>query len=186
MGALSDDKLMRMYREGDADAFDALFDRYHAPVYNFARMMLDGAPGADDVLQETFLAVARAAGDYEPRGRFRAWIMRVARNQCLDCLRAATRRRLALVETGLGPAEPVSREARPPEWLAADEHADALYRLIAALPERQREAVVLRAFEGMSYGEIASTLGVPINTVKTLIHRGRAALAAGLEEYERE
>ena len=69
---LTDDDLVRMFRDGDADAFDALFDRHHAPVFNFARMMLGAADGADVIMQETFLAVARSAGSYRGEGRFRA------------------------------------------------------------------------------------------------------------------
>ena len=75
MEALSDDDLVLMYREGDADAFDVLFDRHHVSVYNFARTMLGPGGGADDVLQETFLSVAQTARRYRPGGWFRwCWL----------------------------------------------------------------------------------------------------------------
>ncbi|MGD2174367.1 MAG: RNA polymerase sigma factor [Candidatus Brocadiaceae bacterium] len=186
MDELSDDELVLMYCEGDADAFDTLFDRYHVAVYNFARMMLDGSPGAEDVLQETFMAVARAAGDYTPRGRFRAWIMRIARNRCLNRIEATRRRRDALGHVPLEVAEPASSAPRPPERLQSDERLEIVRRLVADLPERQREAIALYAYEGMAYREIAQTLDVPINTVKTLIHRGRATLARRFEDHSAE
>ena len=84
MESVSDDDLMRMYCNGDADAFDTLFDRHYTSVYNFARTMLGEAAGPEEVLQETFLAVARSARQYSPRGRFRSWLMRIVRNRCLN------------------------------------------------------------------------------------------------------
>ena len=74
-----------------------------------------------------------------------------------------------------------AREPSPPERLERDERMDRVRRLIGELPERQREALVLYAFERMSYREIGEALDVPINTVKTLIHRARAALARAFE-----
>ncbi len=182
MAELSDDELLLMFREGDADAFDVLFDRYHARLYHFARVMLDGRPGADDVMQEAFMAVARAADSYRPRGRFRAWLMRIARNLCLNRLQAErARRRLG---GGLELVEPAADEPTVPERLARDEHLARVRRLIGELPERQREAIALYAYEQMTYREIAEVLEVPINTVKTLIHRGRAELTRRLRAEE--
>ena len=178
---LRDDDLMQMYRDGDADAFDTLFGRHRAPVYNFARMMLGHADGAEDVLQDTFLAVARTARSYEPRGRFRSWVMRITRNLCLNRIQAERVRRRVMAEGGLNVIEPAAHEPTPPERVEADEQMTRLRRLIAELPERQREAIVLYAFEQMRYREIGEVLDVPINTVKTLIHRARATLASALE-----
>ena len=85
---LTDDDLFLMFREGQAEAFDALFDRHYLSVYNFARTMLREAGAAEEILQETFLAVARAAKTYEPRGTFRTWLLRIVRNRCLNRLEA--------------------------------------------------------------------------------------------------
>ena len=181
MADVDDDDLLRMYRDGDADAFDTLFDRYRAPVYNFARVMLGEADGAEDMLQEAFLTVARTARTYEPRGRFRAWLMRIVRNLCLNRIQAERVRRRVVAQSGLDIVQPASREPSPPERLERDERMDRVRRLIGELPERQREALVLYAFERMSYREIAEALDAPMGTVKTLIHRARAALARALE-----
>ena len=178
---LADDDLVRMYRDGDADAFDALFDRYHAPVFNFARMMLGGADGAEVVLQESFLAVARSAGSYRGEGRFRPWVMRITRNLCLNRLRAERTRRRILAEDGTV-LDPPSKAPGPPEQAESGEQVSEVRRHIADLPDRQREAIVLYAFEQMPDREIAAPLEVPLGTVKTLIHRARAALARALEE----
>ena len=180
MADVDDDDLLRMYRDGDADAFDTLFDRYRAPVYNFARVMLGGADGAEDMLQEAFLTVARTARTYEPRGRFRAWLMRIVRNLCLNRIQAERVRRRVVAQSGLDIVQPASREPSPPERLERDERMDRVRRLIGELPERQREALVLYAFERMSYREIGEALDAPMGTVKTLSHRARAALARAL------
>ncbi len=176
--AVSDDDLVLMYREGQAEAFDVLFDRYYVSVYNFARMMVREATGAEEVLQETFLAVARSAKAYEPRGTFRTWLMRIARNRCLNRLESQRTRREILVDEDAGViVQYPSREAVPLERILADEQMDLLQKALLDLPDRQREVITLYAFEEMTYQQIAEVLDLPVNTVKTLIHRGRAALA---------
>lgn len=186
MNDVSDDDLIRMYREGDADAFDTLFDRYYTSVYNFALTMLGNMGSSEEVLQETFLAVARTAKTYTPRGRFRAWLMRIVRNRCLNRIESERVRRAVLVQSGLADIRPVANEPLPSENLEADEQAAIVHAAIAALSDRQREAMTLYAFERMSYGEIADVLETPINTVKTLIHRARASIARALESQESE
>ena len=180
MTDLPDDELILMYREGDADAFDVLFARHSASVYNFARCLLGDGTLAEDVLQETFLSVARAARRYEPRGRFRTWLMRIARNRSLNVL-DRERRRAVAAEIGPAMAAPVGRAPRPEARIEADERLAAIRSEIGRLPERQREALVLHAFEAMPYAEIAAVLDMPVNTIKTLIRRARIALARTLE-----
>lgn len=174
----SDDDLLLRYREGDEEAFRMLFDRYRGLVYNFARLMLGDAHRAEDLLQETFLSVVRAADRYEPRGHFRTWLLRMARNRCLNWLESERIRRVNLTDVSTALAPVTSPEI--PETVGIVQHA------IRRLPERQREAIVLYAFDSMSYQEIARVLDVPVNTVKTLIHRGRATLARALEAAEKE
>ena len=186
MAELTDDDLIRMYREGDADAFDALFDRHHRSVYALACAMLRRREAAEEVMQEAFVAVARTARDYVPKGRFRPWLMRIVRNMCLNRLSARRRRYRAVGEGGADPALVEAADPEPLERLASDERMAALERLVGGLPERQREAIALYAFEQMSYREVAEVMEVPLNTVKTLIHRARAALARGMAQYDGE
>ena len=184
MDAISDDELIAMYRTGDADAFDVLFDRHYRSVYSFALYMLSDRGRAEDILQETFLAVARTAKRYEPKGCFRTWLMRIVRNRCLNCLEAERVRRDALAGAAAGGAERAPSDPTPEQCAQARELSDRLGRCIADLPDRQREAIVLLAFEKMSYQQIAETLDLPVNTVKTLIHRARGGLARALENDE--
>ncbi len=186
MEDVSDDELIRMYCDGDPEAFDTLFDRYHASVYNFARTMLGDSGAAEEVLQETFLTVAQTAKTYRPSGRFRAWAMRIVRNRCLNRIEAERARRELVAAGGFGAVEPAADDPDPSEQVRADEETAAIRAAIATLPDRQREAIALYAFEQMRYREIADVLDVPINTVKTLIHRARASLAQMLDSDHQE
>jgi RNA polymerase sigma-70 factor (family 1) len=181
--AISDDDLISMYRNGDAEAFEVLFDRYYRSVFNFALYMVHDSGRAEDILQETFLAVARTAKRYEPKGHFRTWLMRIVRNRCLNCLEAERVRREVLKEAAVD-APDACNDPTPEQCVQADELSGQLRRLVMDLPERQREAIVLFAFEKMSYQEIAESLDLPLNTVKTLIYRARAELARSLETEE--
>ncbi len=184
MSTVSDDDLILMYRNGDAEAFDTLFDRYYVSVYNFARTMLGASGGPEDVLQETFLAVARTARTYTPRGKFRPWLMRIVRNRCLNRLDAARVRRAVVAESGLEFVDPPAETPSPSRQAETNEHARIVRDAVGRLPDRQREAIALYAFERMTYREIAAVLEMPINTVKTLIHRARANLARELDGHE--
>ena len=183
MEDVSDDGLILRYRQGEAAAFDTLFERHYTSVYHFAKTMLGSTDGAEDVLQETFLAVARSAGTYTPCGHprgFRGWLLRIVRNRCLNRLDAERHRRGAMGSVGLNVIDPVADDPPPYASAQACEQAAILARAIAELPQRQREALVLYALERMSYAQIADVLEMPLNTVKTLIHRARAGVAQAL------
>lgn len=186
MSEFTDDDLVRLYRDGDADAFDALFDRHHAAAYRFARSILGSAEDAREVLQESFLAVARTARDYTPRGRFRPWLLRIVRNRCLNRLAAERRRREVLGGSVLEFVDPASPEPGPPARLAAAESVAAVLAAFEELPDGPRQALALFTFEGLEYREIAEVVDVPLNTVKTWIHRARLTLARALEESDGE
>jgi len=178
--AFTDDELFAMFRDGDADAFDALFDRWHVLVFNLGMHMLHDRACAEEVMQDVFMAVVRAAPRYEARGLFRAWIMGITRNRCVNRIESERARRRALRESGMGVADPPPRAEAPDAAACADERAVVVKHALSNLPERQREAIVMYAFEEMPYAEVARAMGVPLNTVKTLIHRARAALARAL------
>src|SRR5262245_61082666 len=131
-----------------------IFERHRAAVDGVCRRMLRDADEAQDATQETFLAAFRAllAGTH-PRDP-EAWLATIARNECLRRIRLRMREPLALT------AEPADRVADVHELATSHAAAALLWREIARLPERQREAVVLRELGGRSYDQVASELGV--------------------------
>ncbi|MCP4644263.1 MAG: sigma-70 family RNA polymerase sigma factor [bacterium] len=192
MHELADDDLMRVFQRGadradaaSAEAFRILYDRHHARVYNFARFMLRDSGTAEDVLQETFLSVARAADRYSPRDRFVPWVMRIVRNRCLNCIEGA-QSRPSLSSATNDAAVRIPAPQCPHRRLEAADRLDRVRGALDQLPERQREALAMYAFDSMSYDEIGHAMQVPTNTVKTLIHRGRAGLAKVLGETKED
>lgn len=186
MGDLTDDELMLLFCDGDAEAFEELFSRHRLSVYNFAHTMLNDSEGAEDVLQEAFLAVAHAAKSYEPRGQFRTWLMRIVRNRCLNCIESDRLRRMVLSQSDPDIIYPSAASPPIPDQIEMSEQLQLIRRAITQLPHRQRETIVLYAFEQMSYRQISDVLDTPENTVKTLIHRARAALAKALNDGQEE
>ena len=185
MDCPGDDELIRLYCEGDGDALEALFDRHYVSVFNFARVMLRDAEAAEEVLQDTFLAAARAAPQYRGAGRFKAWLLAIARNRCLTRLIAEKARTARLTRVDLALEDSPAPGDLPPQQLQASETAEAIRAAIGRLSDRQREAIALYAFEQMSCAQIAEVLDVPVNTVKTLIHRARASLARMIKGDDR-
>lgn len=182
MTRLTDDDLMILHREGDAQAFDVLFDLHYAAVYNFAYMLLHDAHQSADVLQETFLTVVRRAGDYLPRGHFKTYILRICRNRCFNIIETNRNRQRITMENGFELVRSVSSSPEPDKSYDRDERLVRVRDAMRELPERQREAITLYAYESMSYNQIADVLGMPVNSVKTLIHRARQRLAGVLKD----
>jgi RNA polymerase sigma-70 factor (ECF subfamily) len=153
--------------------------REHADrVYRLAYRLSGDAHDAEDLTQETFIRVFRSLSSYKP-GTFEGWLHRITTNLFLDMVRRRGRLRME----GL----PEDTDRLPgggpePERVFSETHLDpALQSALDALPPEFRAAVVLCDVEGLSYEEIATTLGVKLGTVRSRIHRGRQALRAALE-----
>jgi RNA polymerase sigma-70 factor (ECF subfamily) len=177
-----DVRLMLAFRDGDAAAFDSLFQRWASPLLRYLERMLRDAAAAEDLVQEAFLRVHRARERYTPDARFSTWLYRIATNLALNELRRPRRR---------DPHQSIDAERTV--WLVADAsptddvaHArrlgEAALCELDALPERQRAALWLTAVEGLAYSEVAAALDVSEKAVKALVHRGRSALAVKLQQ----
>ena len=174
---LQDDALMLLFAQGEAGAARILTARLLPRVLNHAARVLGNRTDAEDVAQEAMLRLWRAAGDWQAGGaKVSTWLYRVTANLAIDRLRRAGRA-VGLDDTD----EPADEDA-----LAADDRlirADrmaALDAALARLPERQRQAVVLRHIEGVSNPEIAEVLEISVEAVESLTARGKRALAAAL------
>jgi len=154
--------------------------RTHSPrVYRLAYRLTGNQHDAEDLTQEVFIRVFRSLATYTP-GTFEGWLHRITTNLFLDM----ARRRARIRFEGLAESAGDRIEGREPSPAQAydDRHFDAdVQAALDALPPEFRAAVVLCDIEGLSYEEIAATLGVKLGTVRSRIHRGRAQLRAALE-----
>ena len=178
----TDEQLVTAYvRQGDERAFRELVERHQERVFGFLLGMVRDEDIANDLFQDTFVRVIRALhrkrGTYEDQGRFGAWLLRIARNAALDHLR---RRRKWIVETNGTMDDGLQWEAlqddRPNalEIVESEERHQWLEASIAALPEEQREVLLLRHEGELTFREIAELTGCSINTA---LGRMRYALA---------
>ena len=180
-GLTDDAPLLARLRAGDARAFEELVSAYQHRVFGVALRMLGARAEAEEIAQETFLRAHRALGEFRGDARLGTWLHAIASRLCLDRLASGPRRYersddLALAQAPAGGADAVGA-------LERGELEAALRDAVAALPEDRRIVVVLRDLEGLSYEEIAEALGLPLNTVRTRLHRARLDLKAKLERW---
>lgn len=175
----------RSAARGDKQAFGRLVDLHKRAVYGLCLRLVRDPEEARDAAQEAFARAYAALETYDVAQPFAPWLLRIARNHCLDVLR----RRIPdsqRLELDADPEEGSPRELadvsapRGDDVLEKRELAGALERAVAALPPNYREVVHLFHVEHLSYKEIASTLDVPIGTVMTWLHRARAKLKDAL------
>ena len=175
---LSDDALLVLYARGDAEAARVLTGRHLGRVYGFAARLLGDRAEAEDVAQEAMLRMWRVAGAWRAgEARLSSWLYRVTVNLCTDRQRARQRRRAEPLDDV---AEPADETANTEATLMRRERHDALQAALATLPDRQRQAVVLRHIEGLTNPEIAAILEVGVEAVESLTARGKRALTAAL------
>jgi len=187
----SDLKLARRAQQGDRQALEALYERYKERLLGYLHKMLGDRPAAEDVFHDVWIKVMNSLPNYRPtQGSFRPWLFRVAANASVDRLRRNKRRAGPNLDAPAGDGsserviDQVADEAPTPESATIGiEIAQDLDRQLALLPERQRNAVLLRHQQGMSYREISATLRVPEGTAKTLVHRGVQALRERLSNW---
>jgi RNA polymerase sigma-70 factor (ECF subfamily) len=161
----ADEQLMREFQEGSVDAFDALFRRHRQPLWGFFRRRLDDGARAEELAQETFLAVIRGIARYEPRASFKTYLYGVAFN-----ILSMERRRMRLRQADpLGDVDVAAHGVQP-------ETALWVRNAIARLDPDEREILLLREYEQLSYDEIAAVLDIPVNTVRSRLFRARQAL----------
>jgi RNA polymerase sigma factor (sigma-70 family) len=179
---LSDDALLVLYAKGDREAARLLSDRHLGRVYGFAARLLGDRAEAEDVAQEAMLRLWRVAPDWRAgEAQASSWLYRVVVNLCTDRQRAARRKRAeALDEVD----EPADTRADVTEAMMQTARLNALEAALATLPDRQRQAVVLRHIEGLSNPEIAVILAIGVEAVESLTARGKRALTAALADQK--
>jgi RNA polymerase sigma-70 factor (ECF subfamily) len=171
----TDADLVAAATTGDRDALDALLTRHVDRLHAVCRRVC-GADAAADATQHALIAITRSITRFDGRAAFTTWSHRIAVNAALDELRR-TRRAAVPASDQLARTDVPAPLALGPERVADRLDLEAA---LAALPDEFRTAVVLRDVADLDYAEIATTLGIPIGTVRSRIARGRAALAAAL------
>ena len=166
---MDDPTAIRSCRAGDRDAFRFLVERYQAEAIGHAVAVLGNREDAKDAVQEAFLDAYQALGRFDATRRFYPWFYTILRNRCLKL--AAKRRATVPLEI--------------PEIFAAGiegpEETLALEKALAALPAPDREIVLLRHLDGLSYEELAERLSIPIGTVMSRLFQARRRLRQKLE-----
>jgi RNA polymerase sigma-70 factor, ECF subfamily len=181
-----DAQLMLRVRDADDQvAFGQLLERNHRNVMNVAWRYFNDRQKAEDIAQETFLRVYNARKSYRPEAKFRTWLLRIATNLCISSLR---KKKLQVRRLTIGEDE---KEREIADDGAADpafapeqrETRSRVRQAVETLPDRQRMAIILSRFHGLSYPELEKTLGISRMALKSLLHRARETLKERLVDY---
>ena len=177
-----DAALMLAFQQGDEGAFRELYRRNAGAVIAFCHHFVRDPARAEELAQDVLVKVYRARERYRPTARFRTFLYRIAANHCLNELRRG--------EPARGPSSDAvdldtlpGREATPEEVLRGAALERAVRALLDRLPEKQRLALVLCRFQGLSYEEIAAVLETTVPAVKSLVHRATVTAAAALAPF---
>jgi RNA polymerase sigma-70 factor, ECF subfamily len=189
IGEESDEALVRRVRSGEREAFSILVDRYKRGIANFIGAAVRTQSDVADLSQESFLRAYAHLGTFNPAlGKFSTWMYQIARNVVRTHLGKSQRRvptsELPEDQTLENALPDLSREGDPEAGVLRAEAERELRAALAELPERTRTVLTLRYYNNMEYHTIASTLGLSLGNVKTLIHRGKIALAQKVLDRE--
>jgi len=177
--------LLPSVARGDAEAFDALYERHASTLFAVLLRILGNPEDAREIMQETFVQVWNRAAQFDPeRGNEIAWMISICRNRGIDRIRSRKLREIRESQAGIeisrrGPSVSVSTGA---ENVLRTEEQKLIRRALEDLPAAQRTALELAYFEGLSQSEIAQQLGEPLGTVKTRMHLGMKKLRDGVKQ----
>jgi RNA polymerase sigma-70 factor (ECF subfamily) len=193
----SDEELLGCFRRGQREAFGVLVRRYEGELFGYLRRYLGDSNLADDVFQNTFLALYTKIGKYEPGRPVRPWLYTIATHQAIDALRRQGRRPTVSLdqeraeESGDMPqlmAVLESPTTSPLEQLQEEERRQVIRASVDQLSEPLKQVIILAYYQSLKYKEVAEILGIPVGTVKSRLHNALTKLqeawstAAALKE----
>jgi len=182
---------MLRVRAGDADAFRELFERHSRPIVNFAYHFVGNRQRAEEIAQDVFLQIYRAAVRYEPTAKFTTWLYRIATNACLNEVRRPEHRHPKRpLEYSQDDERKRAEIAFPDPTAVAGDSALAgreleakIHAVLEDLPPNQRAALLMSRVDGMSYQEVADALDTSESAVKSLVFRATATMRKELAEF---
>lgn len=185
------EELARRFRNGDGQAFGGLVGAYQSRIFNLAYRILNNYEDADELTQEIFVKVHGAIKDFEGRCKFGTWLHTIAVNMCRNRVRQTRRRTMFEVCSFDGPENaggvPIesstSTQDCPPAQLERAETLKLVERCIAELPVEFATVIVMRDVQGMSYEDVAASVGCSLGTVKSRIARARLAVKEKLRPH---
>ncbi len=188
---MSEQEQIRRCQAGDVNAFEELIGEYENKILNYCFRMLGNRSDAEDAAQEVFVKVFRFMGSFTGQSAFSTWLYKIASNVCLDFMRKAKRQTADTVSIYQYNAEgdefvlPILDTAPTPyEHAQLSEAQRALLKALEQLGEDQKQVIILRDIEGLSYEEIARIIDAAPGTVKSRINRARRALQKILEPHK--
>ena len=178
---LTDVELMLGLKSGDHEFLEPILRRHRLPVTQFIYRHVHNAAIAEELAQEVFFSIYRARHRYEPSANFTTWLYRIAKNRAMNWVRdnRHTRNQSSLDLVVLKKAGPLST---PEQQLLRGAYLKGIRDAVDALPDRQRNAVLMHKFSGLGYAEIASIMECPVTTVKALINRAYSSLRKSLAD----
>jgi RNA polymerase sigma-70 factor (ECF subfamily) len=179
-----DAELMIRVREGDGASFGVLLEKHRSSVVHFLYRMVQNQAVAEELAQEVFLRVYRSRGTYEPAAKFTTWLFRIATHVALNALRDGKNERWQERlddDSSDAPARQVSdRRPSVEQSMVYEAKLDEIRKAIAALPAKQRAAVLMHKYEELEYSQIAKVLSCSESAVKSLLFRAYETLRARL------
>jgi RNA polymerase sigma-70 factor (ECF subfamily) len=177
----TDETLMNDFVGGDEHALRILVERWERPIFAFLFRMLGSAEEAEDLCQDTFMNLIKAADRYQSSGRFQSWLFRIAGNKARSRLRR--RKILRWLPLNNEYDNTPAQNSNALDHLAGQQQEIVVQNAIAKLPERQREALILKQYNEMSYQEIAEAMDTSVSAIQMLLHRAMTALRKDLASW---
>lgn len=179
---------MGLIRKGDEKAFELLVARHQRSVYNLALRFLRDSDEAEDLTQDVFIRIYKAAATYTPEARFTTWLYTIVRNLCFNVLRSRRQAVIISVDDEALPELPAVNDD-PVERITRQQVQEKVMDALGKLPDNMRLAVILGKYHGLSYDEIATIMGCSVTAIKLRVHRAKAILAqelSGLRDETRD